>query len=129
LLLNQFFGIYFILGKVWKIIHDNYKDLNVKELWFFELFSKGKIRGLCPWCCAPGARHRLAVHGPFIKYQPFNVGWTAEIRTTKGYVLDLIWASDFEMDDCIFMKPRSNPERPTQHGRLWFNVSKGVTCF
>jgi hypothetical protein len=36
LLLNQFFGIYFILEKVWKIIHDNEKDLIIKELQFSE---------------------------------------------------------------------------------------------
>jgi hypothetical protein len=51
----------------------------------FELFSKGKICGLCQRCGAPNARRRPMVHGPLIKYQPFNRGWTVEIRTTKGY--------------------------------------------
>jgi hypothetical protein len=77
LLKNQFFGIYFILEKVWKIIHDNDKDLNTKDLRFTEFrnyFLKEKSVDY--------------VHGPFIKYQPFNCGWTAEIRTMKGYARD-----------------------------------------
>jgi hypothetical protein len=36
LLKCQFCGIYFILEKVWKIIHDNDKDLNAKDLQFTE---------------------------------------------------------------------------------------------
>jgi hypothetical protein len=36
LLNNRFFRIYFILVKVWKIIHDNDKGLNAEDLQFIE---------------------------------------------------------------------------------------------
>jgi hypothetical protein len=39
LLKNNFFIIYFILEKVWKIIHDNDKDLTEKSHGFFEFLN------------------------------------------------------------------------------------------
>jgi hypothetical protein len=50
LLKNQIFGIYIILEKDWKIIHDNDKDLNAKDLWTMSTV-------LCTGCM-------VAAHGP-----------------------------------------------------------------
>jgi hypothetical protein len=63
LLKNQFFRIYFILEKVWKIIHDNDKDLNAKDLRFSEFqnyFLKEKsmdyVHGAVYWVHGTGSR-------------------------------------------------------------------------
>jgi hypothetical protein len=63
LLKNKFFGNYFILEKVWKIIHNNDKDLTGKEPWFSEFlncFLKEKsvdyVHGVVHWVHGAGSR-------------------------------------------------------------------------
>jgi hypothetical protein len=95
--------------------------------WISELFSKGKIRGRCPRCCAPGARCRLMVHNPFIKYQPFNRGWTTEIIMTKGYVRDWIRSVENKIIDRDFMRLGLNLGHRWWIGRLGLNKAKGYS--
>jgi hypothetical protein len=71
---------------------------------------------------------RRAVHG-FIKLGPSAWRSMAEIKRTKGYgegggsnLYRWLWIGRPDLS----MRPRSNLERPTQHGRLRFNGSEGV---
>jgi hypothetical protein len=63
LIKNQFFRTYFILEKVWKIIHDNDTDLNTEDLRFTEFqnyFLKekfvGYVHGAAHWVHGTGSR-------------------------------------------------------------------------
>jgi hypothetical protein len=68
--LNQFFRIYFILENVWKIIHNNDKDLNIKELRFSKFlncFLKEKSVDY-----VNGAVHRMHSAGPWSMVPSLN---------------------------------------------------------